>query len=301
MAITNFDKIELLLPMTGDNNGTTFTDFSLRRRAVTRTGAITSTAQSKFAAYGSSGEFVGAEYLTIPHASGFMFPSGTDFTMGGYFRFNTITANRQLLGKWGGTTAENNWLWQWSQSTGVLVFHFRATNGSTYISTVQQSWSPTADTWYHLAVTRSGTNYRLFVDGVLLGSGLSEATGINQATVSAVTVGRLLTGAVNNDMYAQDVFILSGVALYTADFTPPARMTQRTLTRTNTGTDSHEYDRAILFDWNSPGYSVAVAEIPDSSGNFVATDLIDLEYGLVFSEAEYDLICRGPYPVDGDI
>jgi hypothetical protein len=303
MPITNFDKVELLLPMTGANNGTTFTDYSMRQRAVTRTGAVTSTAQSKFTAYGSSGEFIGAEFLTISHVTEFMFPPGTDFTIGGYFYFNTVSANRQLLSKWTGTASANNWLFQWVQSTKVLTFHFRATNASTYIGTVQQSWSPSAGVWYYIEVSRAGTTYYLSVDGTMLGS-VTEANGINQATTSPVEVGRTAAASVNNDMYAQDVFIVTGEALHTANFTPPDRMTQRTLTRANTGTDSHEYDRAVLFDWNGSqnavGHTGGGFVAPDSDGDFVATDLIDLEYGVAFIKDGCGPICRGPVEVDPD-
>jgi hypothetical protein len=304
MPITNFDKVELLLPMTGANNGTTFTDYSMRQRTVTRTGAITSTGQSKFAAYGSSGEFIGAEYLTIPHAAGFMFPDGTDFTIEGYFRFNSVASNKQLVSKWSGTASAANWTFQWVQSSAQLIFNFRAADGTTYVAAIDRSWSPSANTWYHLAVTRSGTDYRLFVDGVQLGATASVATGINQATSSAVEVGRTNGAAVNNDMYSQDVMITSGDAKYIENFTPPLRMTQRTLTRTNTGTDSHEYDRAVLFDWNGSqnavGHTGGGFVVPDSEGDFVADDLIDLEYGVVFIKDGCGPICRGPVEVDPD-
>ena len=78
-------------------------------------------------------------------------------------------------------------------------------------------------------------------------------------------------------------------------------MTQRTLTRTNTGIDSHEYDRAVLFDFNGAAHvGRHTTVIPDASGDFAAADLIDLEYGVAFVKADYDPICRGPYAVDAD-
>ena len=45
---------------------------------------------------------------------------------------------------------------------------------------------------------------------------------------------------------------------------------------------------------------MVTAEVPDASGDFVADDLIDLEYGVAFVKADYDPICRGPYAVDAD-
>ena len=40
MAITDFDKCVLLLPMKGANNGTTFTNYAPKQAAVTVTGNI---------------------------------------------------------------------------------------------------------------------------------------------------------------------------------------------------------------------------------------------------------------------
>jgi hypothetical protein len=300
MPITNFDKVELLLPMTGANNGTVFTDYSLRRRAVTRVGAVTSTAQSKFGAYGSSGLFNGTSaYLSIPYGA-----IGTvNWCFEGYVRITSLgTANQCIFGKvTNGNSVANGLLITAIRSNhpdnprGILV------NGASAVllgsGVIQDA------TWYHLAVSNDAGITRVFVDGSKVGSDASISHNITDTANIDVAAQIGSSPPTRSNFFGghmQDVCVTIGSAKYTANFTPPARMTQRTLTRASTGTDSHEYDRAVLFDWDAPGESVVKSVVPDSEGDFVASDLIDLEYGVAFIRDGCSPVCRGPVEVDAD-
>jgi hypothetical protein len=302
MPITNFDKVELLLPMTGDNNGTVFTDYSLRQRAVTRVNSpVTSTAQSKFAAYGSSGSFPGTtvDHLILPNTFGHLFGSN-DFCIEGYFRPGTLSASRSLFAQRTSGTS-NHAMSCFVTDAGKLQFFTGAAAGTTS-TTIAESGNAAmvADSWQHFAAARDGNTLRMFVNGSSVASGsLSHA--IHQSS----QVFRI--GATNDPALAQwvgfmqDFCVTIGQAKYTANFTPPDRMTQRTLTRANTGTDSHEYDRAVLFDFNGGAHvGRHTTVVPDSEGDFVADDLIDLEYGVAFIKDDCGPICRGPVEVDPD-
>ncbi|MDV7396656.1 hypothetical protein RZS08_34990, partial [Arthrospira platensis SPKY1] len=63
----NYNDVQLLLPMTGPNNGTSFADWSSRARGISVTGAVTSTARKKFAAYEGSGLFNGSNQSLAPN------------------------------------------------------------------------------------------------------------------------------------------------------------------------------------------------------------------------------------------
>jgi hypothetical protein len=294
MAITQFGKVELLLPMTGANNGTDFTDYSLRQRTVTRTGAVTSTAQSKFSAYGSSG-FLSADthVITTVHATGLDLTTG-DFTIEFWVRPSAIGS---LVSKINPSTFFGTFRIA-TTTTGRVFALLGATSSSWHFQLTSPNDTYSFDQWMHVALTRNGSVFTLWAHGQDVGNN-STASALF-GTTEPVRVGFVAASVVGATGHYQDLCITKGLAKYTVNFTPPARMTQRELTRTNTGTDSHEYDRAVLFDWNAPGRSVVTAEVPDVSGDFAAADLIDLEYGVAFLKADYAPICRGPYAVDAD-
>jgi len=299
MPITNFDKVELLLPMTGANNGTTFTDFSTRNRTVTRAGAVTSTAQSKFSSYGSSGFFDGTDDRLDIAASTGIDLSGGDFCIEFWARPQTNFTSRFFADK--ATNSADRDFFIGSGASGELVYQDGSGENRLNLG------APSINTWAHYAFYRIsnvlyGAINGVIVDdytGALTFSGASSAMSIGCRRATFESFDRHYHGNI------QDFCITKGAAVYPAsNFTPPARMTQRTLTRANTGVDSHEYDRAVLFDWNGSqntlGHTGGGFVVRDSEGDFVADDLIDLEYGVAFIKDDCGPICRGPVEVDPD-
>jgi hypothetical protein len=306
MPITNFDKVELLLPMTGENNGTVFTDYSLRQRAVTLVGApVTSTAQSKFSAYGSSGSFpTDSDYLTIPYDSGFAFGSG-DFTIEAWARIATLdgTSGNAIFSISNTTDGSGGNFSVVLRVSGGQKTALQVSDNGTTQTNVIGATNVSSGAWHHFAGVRDGNTLRVFLNGVQDATGsFSSSLWASPTTVRAGAWNITPSGGLQGHM--QDLCITKGAAKYSDNFTPPARMTQRELTRTNTGTDSHEYDRAVLFDWsgsqNSAGHTGGGFVLPDSEGDFVASDLIDLEYGVAFIKDGCGPICRGPVEVDPD-
>jgi len=94
-----------------------------------------------------------------------------------------------------------------------MTFYFSGTSSSF-------SWSPVANTWYHLALSRSGTDVKFFVNGVQTGATSTNAG--NADSTSIVAIGA------NNDGpqqylngYISNFRVVKGTAVYTANFTPP--------------------------------------------------------------------------------
>ena len=86
----------------------------------------------------------------------------------------------------------------------------------------QPATSKTSNAWQHVAVTRSGTSMRLFVNGTQQGTTQTNSTAYNLGTTST-TIGSqganyYLTG------YIDDLRITRGNARYTANFTPSITM-----------------------------------------------------------------------------
>ena len=80
------------------------------------------------------------------------------------------------------------------------------------------SWAE--DTWYHIAWTREGNDFRLFVDGTLAASTTSSTT-IHNST-GPVRLGKLRSSTdYGMQGFVDDFRMIIGMALYTENFTPP--------------------------------------------------------------------------------
>jgi hypothetical protein len=76
--------------------------------------------------------------------------------------------------------------------------------------------------WHHIAVTRSGSANRIFVDGVLKNT-MTQAAAYNTSNILAIGKDTHDTPSLSWDMQYQldEVRIIKGEALWTANFTPP--------------------------------------------------------------------------------
>ncbi|WP_181166930.1 LamG domain-containing protein [Mesorhizobium sp. B2-8-3] len=81
----------------------------------------------------------------------------------------------------------------------------------------------TAGTWYHLALTRASSVFRMFLNGSLQGSAFTDAaTSYPGGTITlGQYVGNYSPGIQGYQGYMDEVRFTSGLARYTANFTPP--------------------------------------------------------------------------------
>jgi hypothetical protein len=171
--------------------------------------------------YGTgSMEFDGTgDYLLLPNDPNLHVGSG-DFTIEFWAYFNNFSASRNIIhlnGNTGAYAAVRIGI-DTDQKPYLLV----STNGSSWaiIAGALGSALSTA-TWYHIALTRSGSNFKVFVDGTQAGS--------TQTASGVLFVGTLnIIGATNFNGFESffngfidDLRITKGVARYTANFTPP--------------------------------------------------------------------------------
>lgn len=80
--------------------------------------------------------------------------------------------------------------------------------------------TPTLNTWYHIAISRTGTNLRVFFDGIQQGATVTDSTDITGNT-RVLGVGSLTSIAHYWNGNIGPVRITKGVGRYTANFTPP--------------------------------------------------------------------------------
>ena len=203
-------------------NNSVFLDNSTNTFAVTRVG---NTTQGTFTPYGAnwSNYFDGnSDWLQLSNNSAFLFGSG-NFTLECWLFSNTVTSGDQvLMSVWDdASTVPQAWDFRVNGS-GKVFFQIDVAGADTSIFTSTATLS--AGQWYHLAVTRSGNTFRLFINGTL------DSTTTNSSTISngngPLCVGGY-TGSGQADKesvngYLSNVRIVKGTAVYTAAFTPPS-------------------------------------------------------------------------------
>lgn len=221
--LPDYDKVALLLPMDGANNGTVFADWGPAARTVTRAGdARTSTAQSLH--YGSSGFFDGSgDYLVCGTSPDFAVGAG-DFTV----RAKAYIAGSgvaRLCGLANGNTAgvSNGFAINIRQggSTNKMRFFNYGSNTST-----DGTNNVPLNEWVDIEVSRSGSTIKAFVNGVQEFS-ITDSTNFTGSVLFVGSDAAPLAGTPSNPttaMYMQDFLLVNGVALHSTGFTAPARL-----------------------------------------------------------------------------
>lgn len=175
-----FSNVSLLLLFKGDDGDTTFTDSSSNGHTVTTSGDVQiDTAHSKFD--GSSGLWDGSgDLLTIADHASLDFPA--DFTIEMFVRLANTSVSHGVIGKLNtNINANDEWRIFFGSSNNEMFFQ---TNGNS-LSTGALSFS--ANTWYYLAVKRSGTTTSLWLDGVQKASNSSDSK--NYTGTHSLTIG----------------------------------------------------------------------------------------------------------------
>ena len=175
--------------------------------------AKTSTAVVKYGTTSMAFDGTG-DYLLSPASTELDF--GTrDFTIETWVNFTALSSNQVLLDRWA-TGNANAWQLYW-RSTGTSIAFL--TGSSTVLVQDPNGSNITTGTWYHIAVTRSGTTVRLFVNGTVVATATSSLSLTNTLPLGVGIQTSTATNPLNG--YLSDVRITKGVARYTANFTPP--------------------------------------------------------------------------------
>jgi hypothetical protein len=201
-------ETSLLLNFNGTNGSTTFTDSSPNGLTVTANGdAQISTAQSKFG--GASGYFDGnGDYLSLSLEPLY----SDDFTIEFWFyrvaagsgQVNTLFAAGNIQSGVGGFHI-------YAEPNGTLVWN----DGTT--AAISGGSAPVGE-WVHVAAVRMGSTNTLYVNGTSVGTS-TQTFPVGNAVVE---IGGTPRYGFYINCYIDDLRILKGIALYTANFTPPA-------------------------------------------------------------------------------
>jgi hypothetical protein len=217
-----FEYTTLLLPGNGTNGAqnNTFLDASTNNFTITRNGNTTQGTFSPFSQTGWGNYFDGSgDYLTLASNAALAFGTG-DFTFEFWLNISahTTTDGRPL----GNNTswAANAWSLHSDHTSYNEKISFWVNNYSSSAVMLVSTTTIAVGTWYHVAVTRSGNSWRLFINGTQEGSTVPSSVGIDGGASDDLFVGG--SGAVNEYIngYISNLRITKGGALYTSNFTP---------------------------------------------------------------------------------
>ena len=219
-----------LLVDTTSTNGqqnNTFLDSSTNNFTITRNG---NTTQGNFTPfnYGGgttqangyySGYFsdagAGVRYLTAPNSNA-SYAFSADFTVQAWV--NTQTSTTAIAAYWTpGTATACSWIFS-INATQFLTFSYGI--GATNATITATVGVVPFNVWSHVAVSRSGSTLRLFLNGQLVHSATLSGA-LNNVPSNPLNIGRIQDGTAPFLGYLSNLQIVNGTALYTANFTVP--------------------------------------------------------------------------------
>ena len=208
-------NVVLQMQPAGADGSTAFSDQSKYLRTLTAEGnAQVDTAVAQFgnptALFDGTGDFISS-------ASSVDFDFGTgDFTIEAWVRFNTLNFFNGIFSRSNSSNTLRSF--EFYVENGQMRFRFRDGANAEYVISGTGSTLATG-TFYHLAITREGSTFRLFHDGTQRGTA-SHAAGIRDGT-QPQRIGEFVgtTGALNG--HIGGIRVVKGKAVYTANFTPP--------------------------------------------------------------------------------
>ena len=206
-------------------DNSTFIDRSTNAQTVTTSGSPVQTAFHPYLDNWSVEFPDGAnKYLSVAASNDFSFGTG-DFTIECWYYHLPKTASdtdrRYLIHteeSWDGT----RWILYTAFSDNKFSFYTYQdyiANGNTRM--LSSTSDLVLNQWHHLALTRSGNTFRIFINGVLEDSSTRYTGSVGADTYPTYIGGganqtnRMLSGMVSNAR------IIKGTALYTSAFTPP--------------------------------------------------------------------------------
>ena len=156
-------------------------------------------------------------YLSVPYSSNFDFGSG-DFTI--EFWMYTSSSGNSTKGLMAFSHNASNYAQAlWYFPTASTISFWCSSNGTAWdVASNVATGTFALNTWYHVAVSRSGSSIRLFFAGVLQNTVTFAGTltgTYDRNWIGATTANGYYNGLLSN------IRVVKGTAVYTANFTPP--------------------------------------------------------------------------------
>lgn len=229
-------NVVLLMGFTGSDGSTTFDDESQYNRTATAVGnAQIDTAISKFGggAYLSDGS---GDCIQLPSHTldkdngGLSLEAGYDVQMEAWIRFAAaanLAASHDIITRY--NASFNNRAFLFNYNGSGLAFSYSGNGGAT-TTAISATWTPSVQTWYHVAFSRVADISRLFVDGALIGESSAASWSDWASTGAPCRIGGHESGgAIASSFHGHMDEVRIAVyedgdgdtKLYTTDFAPP--------------------------------------------------------------------------------
>jgi hypothetical protein len=207
-----YSSVALLL------SGDSFTDLSSSPKTFTNNNSVAINTITK--KYGTGSMYFNGTNQSLTFASSATFAFGTaDFTIECWYYPVTRSSTWPTI--WGNPEgyptncfAMNDRHNQHQSVFAVTIGNYQPNNDVAIIGSI----TVVDKVWYHLAVVRSGTSIKMYVNGVLDGS-ITYSGSVDNNSAESWFIGGVTSAWVN--AYINDFRITRGVARYTANFTPP--------------------------------------------------------------------------------
>jgi len=186
--------------------------------------AKTSTTQTKFASTSMYFDGTG-DYVEIADNS--LLDLVRDFTLE-FWMYHTSTADTGYATLVGGNgSGSNGWNVYMIESSGNLYFYH-----SSFLITATSAL--TVNTWHHVAVSRSGSSLKMFVDGTQVGSTATTSATLEQNSSNLGTrIGYDIGANGYYEGYIENLQLVYDFAKYTSNFTVPTQTQGRTYQATS--------------------------------------------------------------------
>ena len=150
------------------------------------------------------------DHLNVGDSSDYAFGTG-DFTIEAFYYSRGSTAQQTIFGD------------VFGNSSGIYFRKREPSNGNvlgvyTNADIVLGATAVSDNTWHHVALTREGSNIRLFLDGKLDGSA-TDSTNLTSTEYFIGDTETTSSGEMNG--FISNLRVIKGTALYTSSFTPP--------------------------------------------------------------------------------
>jgi hypothetical protein len=135
---------------------------------------------------GKGGKFNGSSSTVLTTSS---FANLNTFSISAFVNFNSVSGTVVIAGtdyKTGGSSGDTGWMFRLRGGNKLNLV--RVVSGT--FTNIEVDWTPSANTWYHIAATRTNTETKFYVDGSQQGSTQTTGTGsIDYASDAAFTIG----------------------------------------------------------------------------------------------------------------
>ena len=214
-------------------------------------------------------EFDGSgDYLDLGSTSNYKFGSG-DFTVEAWVKPQSTNTTLNCV-----CTLTDSFQIFHTGNAGDERFHTYLHNGSNYFMELNtgNNTAPKTDEWYHIAYTREGNTFRLFLNGCLRATGTSSDSisdgGQNHTIGMRNGTNQAFTGKISNFR------VVKGTAVYTDSFRPSTTpLTNITNTKLLCCNDSSVTGKTVGSSISSSGNPTASTDSPfDDPSAFVFGD-----------------------------